>query len=321
VITASASDLLLAVIADADAVLRTDADGPVTREVWDSLAEAGLPALLVPSRCGGLGLGLLDASLVATRLATLSQPLPFLSSAVVATRLLTVLGADGLLAELATGDRVLSVAVDEQDVVDHVLDSISCQAVQDGTGWALTGCKTGIPDGLLADSLLVVARDRHGLGAFVVERPIFAEPCGDDRPGRIVLDAVPARRLPGLDHRAALERSMDDASTVLSAELLGAAEAALRPADDAPLHDRVPELVPAHLWTRYAAWCSDHDAEERRWAAAHARLWAARLVAAVEGLTAELPDGRAKQWHRATGRHAWIARPAWRTVDETRGIQ
>ena len=63
-------------------VVRAVASGEDGGAVWAGLAELGVPALLVPEAAGGLGLGLLDAVVVAECLGEAVAPAPFVGSAV-----------------------------------------------------------------------------------------------------------------------------------------------------------------------------------------------------------------------------------------------
>ena len=54
------------------------------QETWQGLTDLGLPGLLISEANGGLGLGTLDAAIVAESLGYHVTPSPFLSSAVIA---------------------------------------------------------------------------------------------------------------------------------------------------------------------------------------------------------------------------------------------
>src|SRR5260221_2774512 len=64
----------------------------LTCQLWTGLAEMGVAGLLIPEEHGGLGLGLLDAALVAEILGARVAPAPFLGSAVLAPLALMDLG-------------------------------------------------------------------------------------------------------------------------------------------------------------------------------------------------------------------------------------
>jgi alkylation response protein AidB-like acyl-CoA dehydrogenase len=96
-----------------DAV-RNYADGGDDTTIWAGLTELGIPALLVPEEQGGVGLGPLDAAIVAEALGYHVAPAPFLGSGVMAPTALSLAGGqDELLAELAAGSKRVGIAFGE----------------------------------------------------------------------------------------------------------------------------------------------------------------------------------------------------------------
>jgi alkylation response protein AidB-like acyl-CoA dehydrogenase len=82
--------------------------------VWQGLAELGIPGLLIPEAQGGVGLGALEAAIVAESLGYNVTPVPFLSSAIIAPVALVAAGGnDDLLGNIATGERRVGVAFGE----------------------------------------------------------------------------------------------------------------------------------------------------------------------------------------------------------------
>src|SRR5215211_4557725 len=84
-------------------------------EVWDQVVELGWSSILVPEADGGLGLGMVDMTVVLEEMGKLPFPGPFFSSAVLAPLLAGRLGLTQLLGqgrgtvaleELGTGDPV-----------------------------------------------------------------------------------------------------------------------------------------------------------------------------------------------------------------------
>ncbi|MCR9276670.1 MAG: acyl-CoA/acyl-ACP dehydrogenase [Pseudomonadaceae bacterium] len=83
-------------------------------DVRRALAELGVFALLVPEAHGGVGLGSLDAALIAEQLGGVCAPVPFIGSAV-ATRVLASSDpelAGDVLAGIADGSRTVGLAID-----------------------------------------------------------------------------------------------------------------------------------------------------------------------------------------------------------------
>src|SRR5580698_2695868 len=88
-------------------------DVGVTVDLWSKMAELGWLGVLVPESAGGLGLGLVDLVVLQEELGRVPFPGPFLSSAIAATVASVRLGEESLLADLASGARRGTVAVEE----------------------------------------------------------------------------------------------------------------------------------------------------------------------------------------------------------------
>jgi alkylation response protein AidB-like acyl-CoA dehydrogenase len=108
-------------------------------------------------------------------------------------------------------------------------------AVRDGDGWTLTGAKSFVLDGALADLLLVAAVAPAGLSLFAVDATASgltrsALPTVDQtrKLARVVFDSTPAR-LVGLEGgaRASLGKTLDKAALALAAEQVGGGQRAL----------------------------------------------------------------------------------------------
>src|SRR5207302_1536707 len=84
-----------------------------TDELWGTMAGLGWLGLLVPEARGGLGLGMLELTVVQEEMGRAVFPGPYLSSAVLATLAALALGATELLAPLAGGERRGTVALEE----------------------------------------------------------------------------------------------------------------------------------------------------------------------------------------------------------------
>jgi alkylation response protein AidB-like acyl-CoA dehydrogenase len=300
--------------------IRAMAEDPrgVTDELWHRIADLGWPGLLVPESQGGLGLGLVDMTVVMEEMGRLPLPGPFFSSAVLATLAARRLGADDLLAGLASGTLRGTVAVDEQGHGSPV-DRVRTRARRRGANWVLTGLKPLVLDGHTADWVIVVARTEEGLGSFLLQAP-ECEPVPTLDPtrkaARLALDERPAQRIGGPgDHTATWRRVVDDAAVMLAAELVGASDAALalaveyakiRVQFDRPiasfqairhkLVDMLHRLELARVGTHYASWTSDVDHPEREEAAAMAKGFAAEAAVFVTAEDIQVHGGVGFTW-------------------------
>lgn len=279
--------------------------GSPTRELWEQMVELGWPGVLVDEDHGGLGLGMVDAVVVLEELGRVTAPGPFLSSAVGATVLAAELGLDALMADLATGAQVGTLALEEAGHGDPV-EMVRTRAERKGATWRLHGTKPLVLDADLADVVLVAARTQDGIGTFLLEQPeVEAAPLLDPsrRAGRLVLDGTVVEPVgPDGDQRGAWRRTADAMAIGLAAELVGVCEAALAMATayadvrvqfDAPLSkhqviqhklvDMLHALEMGRVGVHHAAWAMDaHDPDAAR-SAAIAKAWMAEAAVAVTG--------------------------------------
>ncbi|MGH9050412.1 MAG: acyl-CoA dehydrogenase family protein [Acidimicrobiia bacterium] len=289
-----------------------------TDELWEKLAAMGWPGLLVPDDHGGIGLGLVDMVVVMEEMGRLPLPGPFFSSSVLATLAARRLGADELLAPLASGTLRGTVALEELGHGDPV-DRVRARARRKGADWIVTGHKPLVLDGHTADWAIVVARTEEGLSSFLLEGP-RGEPVPTLDPtrkaARLVLDEERVVAVgPRGDHTAIWRRIVDDAAVALSAELIGASEAALelaveyakvRVQFDRPLAkfqairhkavDMLHRLELARVGSHYAAWASDVDDESRQRAAAMAKSFVGEAAVFISGEDIQIHGGVGFTW-------------------------
>lgn len=212
--------------------------------VWRQLADQlGLQSIAIPEEYGGAGSSFVDLAIVLEELGRGLVPSPFFGSVVLAAYALLDAGDDAacrdLLPGIADGSRLATLAFTE-DSGSWDLGDITLSAVPEGDGWSLTGAKSYVVDGHVADLILVAARTAAGLSLFAVEADApgltrTQVPTLDQtrRLARLVLDATPARLI-GTDGAAqtSLARTLDKAAIALAAEQLGGAQAALDMAVD-----------------------------------------------------------------------------------------
>jgi alkylation response protein AidB-like acyl-CoA dehydrogenase len=164
-------------------------------ELWRrGAAELGLTAVLVPERCGGLGLDFTDAAAVLEEFGRRVVPTP-LPTTLAATAVLARCGtaaADRLLTRIAEDAVSVSVAVAEPAAGWGI--EAATTAVRAGERWELRGAKVYVPHGAAVDVLLVVARE----GVYAVE----GDQPGVVRRGRVTLDQT--RRLADVELNGAV---------------------------------------------------------------------------------------------------------------------
>jgi alkylation response protein AidB-like acyl-CoA dehydrogenase len=300
--------------------LRELADDPagVTDERWAMVAELGWTGLLVPERLGGSGAGLLEMGIVLEQMGRIPFPGPFFSSAVLATLAARALGLDDLLADLASGARRGTVALQEAGQGNPV-DTVRSRVRRRDADWVVDGLKPLVLDGHTADWALVVARGEDGVRSFLLESP-GGEPVPTLDPtrkgARLALEATEVTPVgPPGNHAEIWRRVVDDASVALAAETVGCAERALemaiayttdRVVFDRPVAsfqvakhkmvDMYHHLEMARVGWQYAAWCSDAEDPERARAAAMAASYAAEAGVGITGDNIQLHGGLGFTW-------------------------
>ncbi|WP_028923560.1 acyl-CoA dehydrogenase family protein [Pseudonocardia acaciae] len=274
--------------------------------VWRQMAsQLGLQGLAIPEEYGGSGFGYVELTLVLEEMGRALLPGPFFATAVLAAGAILDAGdteaAKELLPGIANGTTLATLAVTEDDG-RWDLESVSTTATDTGGGWRLTGFKSFVPDGHVADLVLVPARTPSGLTLFAVD-------CTDARSAGASLGAAAdatARRtpLPTLDQTRKLARleladaparpigtvgeaarplarTLDKAAVALAAEQLGGAQRTLDMAVDyakvrtqfgrpigsfqAVKHkaaDMLMRVESARAAVQYAAWAVADDSDE-----------------------------------------------------------
>ncbi|GHE46482.1 isovaleryl-CoA dehydrogenase [Camelimonas fluminis] len=214
------------------------ADG-FSRELWKQFAGMGFAGVLIPEDFGGVGLGHVEAGVVAEEIGRNLAATPFLSTAVLTASALLNGGSDAQkaawLPKIAGGEIIGALAVDEG--AKHRPEKTALQATRTGNGFTLNGAKTFVVDGHVADLLVVAARtsgqpgETQGLTLFLVA----GDAGGVSRERTVMVDAHNAARVNfdnvQVDADAALgpvdggyellERVLNVGRAVLAAELSG----------------------------------------------------------------------------------------------------
>lgn len=179
--------------------------------VWHRLAgELGLAGLGIPEDYGGSGAGPVEQMIVAMEMGRVLLCAPYLASAVLAANALLESGDAGaqrdLLPGIAAGTTIASLAVAEDDGVWRA-EGGRTRAASTGAAVTLTGGKSFVPDGHVADLLLVVAQADAGPSLYAVT---------GDAPGVTRRRAVPddqASRLATVDFDGAAARPVGAAGS------------------------------------------------------------------------------------------------------------
>ncbi len=194
-------------------------------EKWDELAELGVLYALAPEDHGGFGGSGFDIATVFEELGRALCPEPILPQ-LLAVRLLMAAGQE--LEPLLSGASRFAVGIGETDA-PYALEEITAEAIEENGTWQISGRKSVVYGAGAADTLLIAARHSKGLGLFsVAAEDAEITPYGmidGGCAGEVFLDQAPGILL--FDEAdAALQDALDWGALALSAEAVGAMDAA-----------------------------------------------------------------------------------------------
>ncbi len=286
--------------------VRTILDGPepFDRSLWKGMAELGYLGASIPEEHGGLGLGYLEACVVAEELGRALAPVPFQSSIAQAAECLKLAGSAAQQARdlpaLARGEIIATLALAEGSGALRPA-SVMTRARAEGQGFVLSGEKPVVMDGDVADIAFVLAQDESA-GGLSLFRVALAGP-GVSREAVATIDPTrsharlrfanaTAERIGAAGQGWGLcEQVLDRAAVLMAFEQLGGADRALYMARDYALErfafgrpigslqaikhmlsDMYVSATLARSNCYYAAWALSTGADELPVAAATARV-------------------------------------------------
>jgi len=212
-------------------------------ELWRELAELGWLGLTIPEAHGGAGLGWVDLVVLLQETGRSLFPSPLISTTLAAAAILDAGSEEQKrrwLPSLADGSRIGTLALLEaSDVLAPT--GIALQGKPDGDAFVLTGQKKFVADAGAANLFVVAFRTGSGAqdlalgvldsGSPGVTAKAFATIDATKRQGTLALDGARMAKsaLLGAPGRAwpAIERLFDLGAIAVTAELTGAADAAL----------------------------------------------------------------------------------------------
>ncbi|MCP5181537.1 MAG: acyl-CoA dehydrogenase family protein [Pseudomonadales bacterium] len=154
-----------------------NADG-FDRATWKAMVDLGWAGIPWAEEHGGSGFGYKGLGVVTEETGRTLLASPLFATVWVGGTLINVGGSDAqksdLLPKVASGELLLALALEESH--RHAPYNIATKATKSGNGYTLSGEKTFVLDGHVADKLIVAARTsgdtngRSGITLFLVDR-------------------------------------------------------------------------------------------------------------------------------------------------------
>lgn len=303
-------------------------------ELWKKMAALGWQGLILPEEFGGAGLTFVDLVVVLEEMGRVVLPGPFLSTVVFAGLAIAESGSaeqkKKWLPRIANGDLVATLALIEPSGRWDA-DGIAATATPDGDGWKLEGTKLFVPDGHVAELLVVAARKpgskgSDGVSLFLVDAKtpglgIAPLKTMDQtrKLSEVVLSGVKVGRdaLLGAEGGAwkSIERIADRGKVALCAEMCGGAQrvldmsveyAKVREQFGKPIGsfqaiqhkcaNMMVQVESAKSATYYAAWAVANDVPEAPLAAAMAKAYCSDAYRYVAGEGIQIHGGIGFTW-------------------------
>lgn len=273
------------------------------RALWKGLAELGFLGVAIPEEFGGSGAGHLELAVIAEELGRVVAPVPVASSIYLAAEAIMIAGTDAqkrkYLPGLASGEKIGTLALFEGK--GNPAHAAVKASVSNG---ALSGVKTPVLDGDIADFAVVVARGANSgretdIGLYIVdlkgkgvERRSLKSIDPTHNQAEIKFDGASAELLGKAGEGwSALTRVLDRAAVLIAFEQVGGADRALEMGRDYALDrmafgrpigsfqavkhilaDMYVNATLARSNAYYAAWALSTNAAELSEAAAAARI-------------------------------------------------
>ncbi|KUI46508.1 acyl-CoA dehydrogenase [Mycobacterium sp. GA-1199] len=136
------------------------------KTLWGKLIEADVLSAAAPESVGGGGFGVLEQVAILVALGRQLSAVPYLESVVLGAGALAKFAPEALQQEWAEpavkGDKMLTVALDGE------MGQGPVQAQSSDGGYRLTGSRTQVPYGPVADAFLIPAETDSGVNVFLV---------------------------------------------------------------------------------------------------------------------------------------------------------
>ena len=297
------------------------------RALWKGLAELGFLGVAIPEDFGGSGAGHLELCVIAEELGRVVSPVPVASSIYLAAEAIMLAGTDAqkrkYLPGLASGETIGTLALFEGK--GRLSPAAIKASVANG---AVSGTKSPVPDGEIADFAVVVAHSGSGgresdialyivdLKGKSVERRSLQSIDPTHNQAEIKFNGAPAELLGRADEGwTNLTRVLDRAAVLLAFEQVGGAERTLEMGRDYALDrmafgrpigsfqavkhilaDMYVSATLARSNSYYAAWALSTNSSELAEAAAAARVSATQAFQHCSKQNIQVHGGMGFTW-------------------------
>ena len=231
------SDLATQILTDRSApetlrALERSGEPRFDRDLWSTLAAAGLLGIALPEASGGAGLGLVELACVLEAAGKTAAAVPLVETLAFGALPIAELASDELAGEwlprVVSGDAVLTAAWHEE--IGDPTAPITVATTSDD-GIRISGTKVCVPAGMIADAIVVPAQFDGDAGLFLVRRDApgatltsLETTAGTPDAHLVLADAPAAVVAIGAD---AVRRALDLSTAAQCAFVLGTCEGAL----------------------------------------------------------------------------------------------
>lgn len=216
-----------------------ESDAVYDPKLYKGLADLGVLGAAIPEEYGGVGLGHLELCVVAEELGRVIAPVPVASSIYLAAECLLQAGSEdqksAWLPKLAAGEAIGCFALNEGS--GRMREDKVTARFENGK---LTGTKSPVADGTIADFAIVAAKEGSGVSLVLVD--LSASGVSKDAldsidptrgQAKLTFDGAPAERIGGAgDGWHIATQVLDRAAILMGFEQLGGADRALEMARD-----------------------------------------------------------------------------------------
>ncbi len=216
---------------------------------WKQIGDLGWLGMAIPEEYGGVGFGAVETMVLMEEMGKRLFCAPFFSSIILGSNAILNAADDSqkkeLLPGIADGTTRPALAFVETSG-KWELDGIEVKATEKGGNWTISGTKSYVVDGHTANLLIVAAKDGENVSLFTVDpeaggvtRTALQTLDMTRKQAKIDFENAPAQLLLGTFGTnqgplgvkgaggAALARTLDQAAALLSAEMVGGAQACL----------------------------------------------------------------------------------------------